>query len=41
MPDPATAAAALEDADLWENPPNDLPPILDRSANGRTEANES
>jgi peptide/nickel transport system substrate-binding protein len=39
MPDPATAAAALEDADLWENPPNDLPPILDRSANGRTEAN--
>ena len=36
MPDPATAAAALEngEVDWWENPPNDLLPILDRSANG-------
>jgi peptide/nickel transport system substrate-binding protein len=41
MPDPATAAAALENAevDWWENPPNDLLPMLDRSADVRTEAN--
>ena len=41
MPDPATAAAALEngEVDWWENPPNDLLPMLDRSANVRTEGN--
>ena len=33
MPDPGTAAAALEsgEVDWWENPPNDLLPMLDRS----------
>ncbi len=32
MPDPGTAAAALEngEVDWWENPPNDLLPALDR-----------
>jgi peptide/nickel transport system substrate-binding protein len=41
MPDPATAAAALQndEVDWWENPPNDLLPMLDRSASVRTEAN--
>ncbi|HEY4040820.1 MAG TPA: ABC transporter substrate-binding protein [Rhodopila sp.] len=41
MPDPATAAAALEngEVDWWENPPNDLLPMLDRNAGVRTEAN--
>jgi peptide/nickel transport system substrate-binding protein len=40
MPDPATAAAALEngEVDWWENPPNDLLPMLNRSADVRTEA---
>jgi peptide/nickel transport system substrate-binding protein len=40
MPDPGTAAAALEngEVDWWENPPNDLLPMLDRSSNARTEA---
>jgi peptide/nickel transport system substrate-binding protein len=40
MPDPATAAAALQnnEIDWWENPPNDLLPMLDRSPNLRTEA---
>src|SRR4051812_27345013 len=39
MPDPATAAAALEngEVDWWENPPNDLLPMLNRSSNVRTE----
>jgi peptide/nickel transport system substrate-binding protein len=39
MPDPATAAAALEngEVDWWENPPNDLLPMLNRSSNLRTE----
>ena len=39
MPDPGTAAAALEngEVDWWENPPNDLLPMLDRSSNVRTE----
>jgi peptide/nickel transport system substrate-binding protein len=39
MPDPATAAAALKngEVDWWENPPNDLLSMLDRSANVRTE----
>ncbi|MFL5257716.1 MAG: ABC transporter substrate-binding protein [Rhodopila sp.] len=40
MPDPATAAAALEngEVDWWENPPNDLLPMLDRSASVHTKA---
>jgi peptide/nickel transport system substrate-binding protein len=39
MPDAATAAAALEngEVDWWENPPNDLLPMLNRSANVHTE----
>ncbi|MEA2745436.1 MAG: peptide/nickel transport system substrate-binding protein [Acetobacteraceae bacterium] len=39
MPDPATAAAALQNGEIdwWENPPNDLLPMLNRSANVRTE----
>ncbi len=39
MPDAATAAAALEngEVDWWENPPNDLLPMLDRSSHVRTE----
>ncbi len=38
MPDPATAAAALQngEVDWWENPPNDLLPMLDRNSNVRT-----
>jgi peptide/nickel transport system substrate-binding protein len=37
MPDPATAAAALQsgEADWWENPPNDLLPALRRSRDVR------
>lgn len=39
MPDPGTAASALEsgEVDWWENPPNDLLPVLDRSRRIRTE----
>jgi len=39
MPDPGTAAAALDagEVDWWENPPNDLLPMLGRSRNIRTE----
>ena len=39
MPDPGTAAAALEngEVDWWENPPNDLLPMLGRSSAIRTE----
>jgi peptide/nickel transport system substrate-binding protein len=39
MPDPATAAAALEngEVDWWENPPNDLLPMLNRASEVRTE----
>ena len=39
MPDPATAAAALDnnEVDWWENPPNDLLPMLNRNSNVRTE----
>jgi peptide/nickel transport system substrate-binding protein len=39
MPDPATAAAALEngEVDWWENPPNDLLPALARNPKVRTE----
>lgn len=39
MPDPGTAAAALEngEVDWWENPPNDLLPMLNRSPGVRTE----
>jgi peptide/nickel transport system substrate-binding protein len=39
MPDPGTAAAALQngEVDWWENPPNDLLPMLQRSADVRTE----
>jgi peptide/nickel transport system substrate-binding protein len=39
MPDAATAAAALEndEVDWWENPPNDLLPMLNRSPGVRTE----
>ncbi len=41
MPDPGTAAAALEngEVDWWENPPNDLLPTLERSRVIRTEGN--
>jgi hypothetical protein len=37
MPDPATAAAALQsgEADWWENPPNDLLPALRRGRDVR------
>ncbi len=39
MPDPGTAAAALQngEVDWWENPPNDLLPMLDRGSGIRTE----
>ena len=39
MPDPGTAAAALQngEVDWWENPPNDLLPMLQRSDAVRTE----
>jgi peptide/nickel transport system substrate-binding protein len=39
MPDPGTAAAALEngEVDWWENPPNDLLPMLERNHDVRTE----
>jgi peptide/nickel transport system substrate-binding protein len=39
MPDPGTAAAALEsgEVDWWENPPNDLLPMLNRSNSIHTE----
>ena len=39
MPDPGTAAAALQngEVDWWENPPNDLLPVLQRSSGVRTE----
>src|SRR3984885_9985545 len=39
MPDPGTAAAALQNAevDWWENPPNDLLPVLQRNHDVRTE----
>ena len=39
MPDPGTAAAALEngEVDWWENPPNDLLPMLERNHHVRTE----
>jgi peptide/nickel transport system substrate-binding protein len=39
MPDPGTAAAALEnnEVDWWENPPSDLLPMLNRSKTVRTE----
>lgn len=35
MPDPGTAAAALRngEVDWWENPPNDLAPVLQRARN--------
>lgn len=41
MPDPGTAAAALQnnEVDWWENPPNDLLPMLARGQDVRTEAN--
>jgi len=41
MPDPGTAAAALQngEVDWWENPPNDLLPMLNRSRDLRTEDN--
>jgi peptide/nickel transport system substrate-binding protein len=41
MPNPGTAAAALEnnEVDWWENPTNDLLPMLDRSRNLHTEPN--
>jgi peptide/nickel transport system substrate-binding protein len=37
MPDPGTAAAALDngEVDWWENPPNDLLPVLERSRSVR------
>ena len=39
MPDPGTAAAALQngEVDWWENPPNDLLPLLDRARDVVTE----
>lgn len=39
MPDPATAAGALQNSevDWWENPPNDLLPVLERGSGVRTE----
>jgi peptide/nickel transport system substrate-binding protein len=39
MPDPGTAAAALQagEVDWWENPPNDLLPMLGRSPGVRVE----
>ncbi len=39
MPDPGTAASALEsgEVDWWENPPNDLLPVLDGSRRVHTE----
>jgi peptide/nickel transport system substrate-binding protein len=39
MPDPATAAAALtnNEVDWWENPPNDLLPVLNAGSNVHTE----
>ena len=39
MPDPGTAAAALQagEVDWWENPPNDLLPVLGRSPGVRVE----
>ncbi len=39
MPDPGTAAAALQsgEVDWWENPPNDILPVLQRSPDVRTE----
>ena len=41
MPDSGTAAAALQnnEVDWWENPPNDLLPMLQRSPEVRTEDN--
>ena len=41
MPDPGTAAAALEngEVDWWENPPNDLLPALARRPNIRIQEN--
>ena len=41
MPDPGTAAAALEngEADWWENPPNDLLPALERKRRVQIEEN--
>ena len=41
MPDPGTAAAALEngEVDWWENPPNDLLPALARRRNIRIQEN--
>jgi peptide/nickel transport system substrate-binding protein len=41
MPDPGTAAAALQngEVDWWENPPNDLLPMLQRNRDVRTEDN--
>jgi peptide/nickel transport system substrate-binding protein len=39
IPDPATASAALQtgEVDWWENPPNDLLPVLERDRNVVTE----
>ena len=39
MPDPGTAVAALQagEVDWWENPPNDLLPILERTRNVKTD----
>ncbi|MGD0431928.1 MAG: ABC transporter substrate-binding protein [Acetobacteraceae bacterium] len=41
MPDPGTAAGALEngEVDWWENPPNDLLPVLERSSGVRIQDN--
>jgi peptide/nickel transport system substrate-binding protein len=41
MPDPGTAAAALQngEVDWWENPPNDLLPMLERGSDLRIEDN--
>lgn len=38
MPDPGTAASALQNGEVewWENPPNDLLPILERSGRIKT-----